>query len=107
MKRYRIAPAARDDLKRISHYIAVERQSPEGANRLRGYFLDSFRRLARSPLIGQACPEFGPNMRIWPMGNYVVLYQPRKGGIDIVQVAHGAQDLPVIVRRPSSSGGNT
>lgn len=100
MKRYRIAPAARDDLKRISRYIAVERQSPHGAKRLRGYFLDSFRQLARHPHLGQACPEFGPNVRIWPVGSYVVLYQPQEGGVDIVQVAHGARDLPAIVRTP-------
>jgi toxin ParE1/3/4 len=100
MKRYRLSPAARDDLKQISHYIRVERQSPQGATRLRGYFLDAFRLLASQPLIGQACPEYGPNLRIWPVGNYVILYQPRKDGIDIVQVAHGARDLPAIVRRP-------
>lgn len=103
MKRYRVSPAARDDLKQISHYIAVERQSPQGARRLRGYLLESFRLLARHPLIGQACPEFGPGMRIWPVGNYVVLYQPQEDGIDIVQVAHGARDLPTIARRPPAS----
>jgi toxin ParE1/3/4 len=101
MKRYRVAPAARDDLKRISHYIAAERQSPFGAKRLRERFLDSFRRLARNPFLGQACPEFGENVRIWPVGNYVVLYVPQDNGIDIVQVAHGARDLPAFVRKPS------
>ena len=100
MKRYRLAPAARDDLKHISHYIAVERESPQGAKRLRERFLDSFRLLAKNPLIGQACPEFGENMRIWPVGNYVVLYVPRDNGIDIVQVVHGARDLPAVVRKP-------
>lgn len=100
MKRYRLAPAARDDLKRISHYIAIERESPQGAKRLRELFFDSFRLLAQNPLIGQACPEFGENMRMWPVGNYVVLYVPQDNGIDIVQVVHGARDLPGVVRKP-------
>ena len=103
MKRYRVSPAARDDLKRISHYIAVEKQSSHGAKRLSAQFLDSFRRLARNPYLGQACPEFGKNIRISPVGNYIVLYVPPDDGIDIVQVAHGAQDLPAIVRRPPTS----
>ena len=47
MKRYRISPAARDDLKQISRYIAEERQSPQGANRLRELFLDAFRLLSQ------------------------------------------------------------
>lgn len=59
MKRYRVSPEARDDLKRISHYIAAERESPLGAKRLRERFLETFQRLVQNPLIGQACPEFG------------------------------------------------
>ena len=101
MKRYRLTPAARDDLKRISKYVAIEQESPQGAKRLRELFLNGFRRLAQHPLIGQACPEFGENLRIWPVGNYVILYVPREDGIDIVQVAHGARDLPAIVRKTS------
>jgi toxin ParE1/3/4 len=101
MKKYRISLAARDDLKQISHYIAIEQQSPQGAYRLRERFFADFRRLARNPLIGQACPEFGEDLRIWPVSSYVVLYKPQKDGINIVQIAHGARDLPAIVRRPS------
>jgi toxin ParE1/3/4 len=100
MKRYCLAPAAREDLKRISYYISVERESPQGAKRLRERFLASFRLLAQNPLIGQACPEFGENLRIWPVGNYVVLYVPQDNGIGIVQVVHGVRDLPTVVRKP-------
>ena len=99
MKRYRVSPAARDDLKQISRYIAVERESPAGARRLREQFLESFRRLAQNAFMGQACPELGKDLRIWPVGNFVILYKPQENGIDIVQVAHGARDLPAVVRR--------
>jgi plasmid stabilization system protein ParE len=68
--------------------------------RLRERFLETFQRLAQNPLIGQACPEFGEKMRIWPLRNYVVLYMPQDNGIDIVEVAHGARDLPAVIRRP-------
>jgi toxin ParE1/3/4 len=101
MKRYRVSPEARDDLKRISLYIAAQRESPLGAKRLRERFLDTFQRLSQNPFIGQACPEFGETMRIWPDGNYVVLYMPHDNGIDIIQVAHGARNLPAVVRRPA------
>jgi toxin ParE1/3/4 len=103
MNRYRLAPAARDDLKRISHYIAIEMQSPQGAKRLRERFLECFRQLARNPFLGQACPEFGENLRISPVGKYVVLYVPRNDGIDIVHVSHGAQDVPAAVRIPPAA----
>lgn len=103
MKRYRFTPAARDDLKAISSYIAVEKQSPQGARRLRELFFDDFRRVARDPLIGQAWPELGDNVRIWPVRSYLVIYLPTGEGIDIVQIAHGAQDLPTVIRRPAAT----
>ncbi|HEX5471485.1 MAG TPA: type II toxin-antitoxin system RelE/ParE family toxin [Lacipirellulaceae bacterium] len=99
MKRYRIAPAARDDLKQISRYIAVDRESPQGAKRLREQFLDAFRLLAKHPFLGHAFPEFGRNVRVWSVGNYLILYVPQENGIDVVQVTHGAQDLPSVIRK--------
>jgi plasmid stabilization system protein ParE len=96
MKRYRNTTAARDDLKRISRLITLVKESPQGANRLRARFLENFRLLARNSLIGEACPKFGEHMRIWSVGNYVVIYQPQSYGVDIIQVAHGARDLPGI-----------
>jgi plasmid stabilization system protein ParE len=85
-------------LKQISRFIALERQSPVGANRLRDRFFECFRQIARSPMIGQACPEYGTGLRMSIVGDYVVLYQPHERGVSIVQVAHGAQDLPATVR---------
>jgi plasmid stabilization system protein ParE len=41
MRRYRVTPAARDDLKRISRLIAIDNQSPQGAKRLRERFRDT------------------------------------------------------------------
>jgi plasmid stabilization system protein ParE len=77
----------------------VERQSPQGATQLRELFLAAFQTLADNPYIGQACPEFGDELRIFPVGSYVILYKPRTNGIDVVQVTHGARDLPAIIRR--------
>lgn len=99
MSRYRISPAARSDLKDISRFITVERRSPQGATRLRERFLGAFQALANNPYIGQTCPEFGDELRIFPVGSYVILYVPRANGIDVVQVIHGARDLPAIIRR--------
>ena len=98
MSQYRVAPEAREDLKRISRHITQTMQSPQGAKRLRAKVLQTFRRLARNPHAGQACPEFGENLRLSLAGNYIVFYVPQSDGIDIVQVVHGAQDLPSVVR---------
>ncbi len=49
--------------------------------------------LARHPLIGRARPELLTDLRSLPFGRYVIFYLPRKRGIEVVRVLHGARDL--------------
>jgi len=51
------------------------------------------RNLARHPLIGRARPELLTDLRSLPFGRYVIFYLPRKRGIEVVPVLHGARDL--------------
>ncbi len=46
------------------------------------------------PLGGEACPQFGSNMRWYPAGNYVIFYAPCGDEIQIVRVLDGRRDLP-------------
>jgi toxin ParE1/3/4 len=98
MSRYVISPKAREDLKTISRYVANEGGSPAGARSLRHRFLHHFRKLASQPGMGQATPDLGASVRQWPVGNYVVYYEPSPGGVRIIRVIHGARDLPSAFR---------
>ena len=64
------------------------------------HFLDSLEatceRLAGHPLIGRLRPELGANLRSFPVGNYLIFYQPGAGGIDVVRIIYGGRDLPRI-----------
>jgi toxin ParE1/3/4 len=44
-------------------------------------------------LIGRARPELFADLRSLPFGRYVIFYLPRKRGIEVVRVLHGARDL--------------
>ena len=49
--------------------------------------------LAAQPMIGKARGEFGPGIRSFPVRDYVLVYRPILGGVELVCVVHGARDL--------------
>jgi toxin ParE1/3/4 len=49
--------------------------------------------LRQFPWGGEACPQFGEQMRWYPAGNYVIFYRPTDEGIEIVRVLDGRRDL--------------
>lgn len=50
--------------------------------------------IQRFPKGGEACPQFGSEIRWYPAGNYVIFYVPRDDEIQIVRVLDGRRDLP-------------
>jgi toxin ParE1/3/4 len=92
MNSYRFSSDANADIKGIVLYIFD--LNPVAAHR----FLDSLEKtcelLAEHPLIGRPRPELGENVRSFPVGNYLIFYVPRAGGVDIARVIYGGRDLP-------------
>ncbi len=79
------------DLLSIWGYIAED--SPSAADRT----LDSIdyhcKLLGENPKLGQARPDIAPQMRYFPVKNYLILYQEQPLGIEVIRVIHGARDL--------------
>lgn len=90
MPRYRLSRDARREVDRIGQYIA--QYNPAAALRMYDALQQTFRMLSRQPLLGEAVPEIAANRRCFPVGNYVVYYEPTPGGVRIVRVIHGARD---------------
>jgi toxin ParE1/3/4 len=49
--------------------------------------------LLRFPRGGEACPQFGIEVRWYPAGNYVIFYRPDDEGIQVLRVIDGRRDL--------------
>jgi toxin ParE1/3/4 len=49
--------------------------------------------LVRNPLAGRRRPDLGKDLRSFAVENYIIFYVPRSGGVDIVRVVHGRQDI--------------
>lgn len=91
MARVVFAPAAAADLTEISDYIAADNRPAALV------LIDRLERqaatLAAQPGIGRARPELWPDLRSFALGKYVLFYRPIEGGIEIVRVLHGMQDI--------------
>jgi toxin ParE1/3/4 len=87
-------PQAETDLIEIWIYIAQD--SPTSADKLLDEIDEKSQTLADSSFIGRARDELGPNICSFPIGNYVLFYQPIVDGIEIIRVLHGARDIDAL-----------
>ncbi len=82
---------AEEDLIDIWSYIAQE--NPQAADRMLDEFENKISLLAEQPYLGPARPDIAPEMRYFPVGNYLILYREVSSGVEIVRVVHGARRL--------------
>lgn len=81
------------DLEVIWDYIAAD--NPEAAERCLRQIDAQFQKLARSPFLGRDRKDLAARLRSFPVGNYVIFYQPLGGsdGVEIVRVIEGHRDI--------------
>jgi toxin ParE1/3/4 len=58
--------------------------------------------LTRQPLIGEPRSELAKGFRSFPVGNYVIIYEPIEGIVHVHRVIHGARDIEQMMWRPDS-----
>ncbi len=82
---------AEEDLLAIAEYIA--RDNPSAA----AHWLDGIEEklllLAKQPYMGEAVDQIRPGLRRFTHGKYLIFYEPRKMGIGLVRVLHGARKI--------------
>jgi toxin ParE1/3/4 len=82
---------AEEDLQAIANHIAAD--SPMAASK----WLDKIERtlvlLASNPLMGEDVGHLQPMLRRFSQGSYLLFFEPRSDGINLVRVLHGARDL--------------
>lgn len=94
MTPYAIASQARNDLDAIWSYIAAD--STAAADRLMDTFHEKFLLLSTQPFLGESRPDLAANLRVFCVGNYVVLYRPESPGIEVARVIHAARDVEML-----------
>ena len=82
---------SRCDFDEIWGYIAV--RDLFAADRLIKHFDATLSVIASAPDIGRNVEEFGPNLRSFPIGSYLIFYRPIEDGIQLLRIVHGARDI--------------
>ncbi len=101
MSKTRYLPEAREDLTSIWWYVLRESGSTETADRVLDRLDDACQLLGAQPDMGQLRDELTPGIRSFAVGKYAVFYTPVATGVEIVQIIHGARDIPAAFRRRS------
>jgi len=91
LTRLRLSPAAENDLTEIWFYIAQD--NVEAADRFADLVYEKCQLLAESPGMGTQRPELAPEVRSFPVGNYVIFYRPTENGVEVVRVLSGHRDI--------------
>jgi toxin ParE1/3/4 len=91
MPQARILRSAIRDLDAIWLYIA--RDNIDAAEKLMKKIQSAAEKLAQMPGMGQRRDDFSPGLRSFPVGNYLIFYKRIRGGIEVLHVYHGAQNL--------------
>ena len=89
--RLRIMRSARRDLNEIFIYWQ-QQASLEVADHVMDSVVERFTLLKEQPMIGRKREEFGPDVRGFPAGKYIIYYRKKKGAVEILHVLHGARD---------------
>ncbi|MDC0660487.1 type II toxin-antitoxin system RelE/ParE family toxin [Leisingera sp. SS27] len=90
--RWRIRPAARDDLAAIWRY-GLETWGEAQADAYAGSLFALFDLLADFPGMARERVEFTPPVRIHPTGAHLVIYRLEQGRPEIIRILHARQDL--------------
>jgi toxin ParE1/3/4 len=89
--RARKSPQTEIDLTSIYNFIAHD--SPGTANTWLERIESTFDMLAEMPHGGRARDDLMPGLRSFPVGNYIIFYQPVPDGVVVIRVMHGHQDI--------------
>ena len=99
MRQVQISRAAERDLDDVWQFIATESGNVNTALSVVTSITDAFALLAQLPGAGTLRAEFGSEVHGFPVGNYIIYYLIIAGGIDVLAVAHGAQDVERILEK--------
>jgi toxin ParE1/3/4 len=94
---HRLAPEAEADLDEIWLYVA-RNSSVEIANRLVDALTTRFFLLGTYPRAGRQRDDLWPGMRMFSVGEYLVLYRAEGNDVLIDRVVHGSRDLESFLR---------
>jgi len=89
-----LSTQAKDDLKRITGYIAHRSKDRTVARNFKNKILEKCKKLARiKGKIGVARPDLTDGLRSHPFGNYIILFMYSDDSFEVVTILEGHRDI--------------
>jgi toxin ParE1/3/4 len=92
---YRLLPEAICDIESIVLTIAAD--NPMAAQSWYDRLYKTIETMGTMPEMGAQRFDVRPDMRLFPMGNYLILYRAIEDSAEIVRVVHGAREWEDLV----------
>jgi plasmid stabilization system protein ParE len=97
LNRWVFSPQGSADLFEI--WLYLEQTAGQAvADRMEAEFYATCDRIAEYPMSGHTRPDVRRPVRFWTIHKYLIIYWPDTVPIEILRLAHGAQDIPRVVR---------
>jgi toxin ParE1/3/4 len=102
MGRCRFTPQAKQDLKEINRFIALD--NPDAAKRFIASVKQQCQTLSDFPDMGRLWQELTPPLRSFPIGNYLIFYRPDgTKSIQVIAVVSGYRNLETFLEQRQGS----
>ena len=85
---------SRAHLDLVEAALRIAEENPLAADRWLDAMEEKCRRLAQMPGLGRKRPDLAPDLRGFPVGNYIIFYREVAEGIQVIRILHGARHLP-------------
>ena len=96
MKRFKLSPEAAHDIRDIWPFIAQD--NIRAARKVRLQLFEACQLIADNPKIGHRRDDLTEEpVLFWPVGSYLIIYDPNAKPIAVVRVVHGARDVPSLL----------
>ena len=90
MSRIVFHPSARQDLQDIETYIADD--NPIEAATFVTFLEHECEVISEYPRMGVARPDLALYIRMFPVRDYLIFYQPIESGIEVIHIVHASRD---------------
>jgi toxin ParE1/3/4 len=101
-RRFTRTADAEEELIGLWAYVAADNEP--AADRLVERIEEACRRLAEFPELDVAHDEVRAGLRLFPVGNYLLLYRQTEEGIEVVRIVHGARDWRELLQGGEEGG---
>lgn len=74
-------------------WLFIAKDSIRAADRLLDRFEETFHLIASQPRMGRCRAQLAPELRSFPVGDYLIFYVPLPDGIQVIRVLSGYRDI--------------